>query len=242
MTAAHTTEPTRPAHWIARLVLHTASVAGWLVVIVGGLLLIVPAVAGLERYVITGNSMAPEFHRGSVVFSEAVPVDELVVGDIITYQPPPETRVTQLVTHRIVSIDAGEDGRPLFTTRGDNNDTADPWEFQLQSDTQNVVRYDLPLIGHILAFLSDPSNRLVIIGIPAALIALRALFDVVRAFRGSDDDDEDDHEDDDDHAAADSTPVAGDDPELDLSAFDLHPELGGLAAAAADSEREEILV
>ena len=174
----------RPLGRIARVGWRAVSTVAWLIVIAGALLLIVPAIMGWDRYVITGNSMAPEFHRGSVIFSESVPVDDLQVGDIITYLPPATTKVTEYVTHRIVSIEPGDDGRPVFVTKGDNNDTPDPWEFQLGADVQNVVRHDLPVIGHLVAFLSNPSNRILILGVPAGLIALRALIDLVRALTG----------------------------------------------------------
>ena len=37
--------------------------------------MLLPALFGFERYVITGGSMSGTYDRGSVIFSEVVPVD-----------------------------------------------------------------------------------------------------------------------------------------------------------------------
>jgi signal peptidase len=201
----------------ARVAVRLLTIAGWSVAIIGALLVLVPALAGMQRYVITGNSMAPEFQRGSIVFSESVPVEDLAVGDIITYQPPAATGVTQLVTHRIIDIQPGEDGLPVLETQGDANDTPDPWRFQLAATEQSVVQHHLPIVGHPLAVLADPSKRVLVIGSPAALIALRALLDLVGVARQhrsgepdgecADTDDPADGHTAEDHAALEQPPV-----------------------------------
>ena len=66
---------------------------------------IVPAAFGLERYVIAGGSMTGSISRGSVVLEEVVPVSELREGDVITYVPPADAGIDNLVTHRVVDID-----------------------------------------------------------------------------------------------------------------------------------------
>ena len=49
------------------------------------LLALLPVGLGLERYVITGDSMAPAIDRGSVVLERDVPVSDLRVGDVVTF-------------------------------------------------------------------------------------------------------------------------------------------------------------
>src|SRR3954454_6281175 len=75
---------------------------------------IVPALFGLERYVITGSSMTGTIDYGSVAGEEVVPVADLRVGDIITYQPPEESGIDHPVTHRIVAIHGD-----VLRTKGD---------------------------------------------------------------------------------------------------------------------------
>ena len=139
--------------------------------VLAGLGLVVPALLGYERYVIVSGSMSGTYDRGSLVFDEVVPVEELRAGDVITYRPPPGSGPAGLVTHRIVAIEP--DGR--FRTKGDANPAADPWTFRLTGERQARVVAGVPWAGHVLAALSDRRVRMLVIGIPAALIAFTTL-------------------------------------------------------------------
>ncbi len=154
---------------------------GLLTVIAVGLaaLMLVPAILGLDRYVILTGSMSGTYDTGSVVFTEEVPVDELAVGDVITYAPPPGESPTELVTHRIASIENAEGG-PVFRTKGDANETIDPWTFQLDEATQAKVTASVPYVGHGLLALQDKQTRMLLIGGPALIVAALAIAGVVR--------------------------------------------------------------
>lgn len=147
------------------------------------LLMLVPGLLGLDRYVITGGSMSGTFERGTLVLAEEVPVADLEVGDIITYLPPAESGITALVTHRIVSIEEDAAAGRVFRTQGDANPTVDPWTFTLAAPVQARVEGWVPLIGWIFIGLSEPGVRMIAIGIPAALVGLLYLRDFVRALR-----------------------------------------------------------
>ncbi|WP_426241474.1 signal peptidase I [Nocardioides sp. LHG3406-4] len=149
-----------------------------LVVMLVALGFILPAAFGFSRYVITGSSMAGAYDRGSVVFEQTVPVSELEVGDTITYQPPAESGVTSLVTHRIVSIDGDE-----FRTKGDANAKVDPWTFKLTGSTQPRVVASVPYAGYAFIALTDRATRIVAIGVPAAIIALLSISELYGADR-----------------------------------------------------------
>ena len=142
-------------------------------------LLFLPTVLGFSRYAIVGGSMSPTIDKGSAAFARPVPVGDLEVGDVITYVPPADSGVQTLVTHRIVDISRSEAGTPLFRTKGDANDGVDPWEFTLTAEEQNVVEFAVPHLGTALTRLSDPSFRRLLIGIPAGIIALRALAELM---------------------------------------------------------------
>ncbi len=142
-----------------------------------------PSAFGYDRYVITGGSMSGTFEKGSVVFEKPVPVEDLEVGDIITYQPPPEAGTQALVTHRIIKIEPAEGGGFLFTTQGDANADPDPWHFKLADAEQPVVEHTVPYAGWVFIALADKTTRILLIGGPATLIALSALLQVLRALR-----------------------------------------------------------
>lgn len=169
----------RPLPMLVRAIRRTLAVGAWVLVIAGLALLVLPTVLGFSRYAIMGGSMSPTFEVGSAVFSQDVPVGALRVGDVITYVPPADTGIDTLVTHRITEIGEAEDGRRLFRTKGDANDSGDPWSFTLDQERQNVVAFSVPHLGTALTWLSDPGTRQLVIGVPAALIGLGAVLELL---------------------------------------------------------------
>lgn len=147
-----------------------------------GLAFIVPAAFGLERYVIAGGSMSGSIERGSIAFEEVVPVEELEVGDVITYMPPADSGVENLVTHRIVSIDGEE-----IRTQGDANADVDPWTFKLTAATQPRVSFAVPYAGYPLLALQDRETRMLAIGVPATIVFLLAFAELLGLRRRHDD-------------------------------------------------------
>ena len=144
----------------------------------GGLVL-VPALLGYQRYVILTGSMTGTYDRGSIVFDRVVPTSSLRVGDVITFKPPGESG---LVTHRIHALKIIR-GKHVFSTKGDFNKVPDIWNpFTLTEPKQAKVAFHVPYAGFALSALSDRRNRMLVIGIPAALIALLTL---VALFRDS---------------------------------------------------------
>jgi signal peptidase len=134
--------------------------------------MLLPAALGYQRYVITSGSMTGTYDRGSIVFDKPVSVSDLEVGDVITYSPPASSGVHGLLTHRIVSInDHGTEG-VSYRTKGDANPKADPWRFQLDQPMQAEVAFSIPYVGYGIAALSMLPIRMLIIGVPALLIAL----------------------------------------------------------------------
>jgi signal peptidase len=137
--------------------------------------LLIPAALGYQRYVIVSGSMTGTYDRGSIVYDEEVPVDELKVGDSITYAPPPGSSPEELVTHRIAWIGQSRGGEEIFRTKGDANESADPWTFSLDKTEQAKVAFSIPYVGYLLAGLSIPIVRMLAIGIPAIVVAFLIL-------------------------------------------------------------------
>ncbi|MFC5493769.1 signal peptidase I [Nocardioides caricicola] len=138
-------------------------------------IMVLPTLLGYERYVIISGSMEPTLPVGSVVYDEVVPVDDLEVGDIITFVPPPEYDISAPVTHRIVRIGiAGEGsdvaGERIFRTQGDNNDAMDPWLMVLDGPDQGRVAHHIPYVGYVYMALQVGWVQLLVIGIPAVAL------------------------------------------------------------------------
>ena len=135
-------------------------------------LMLLPGLLGYQRYVITSGSMTGTYDRGSIVFDDVVSVSDLRVGDAITYTPPPGSGPSGRITHRIVWIGSDQFGRSALRTQGDANESADPWTFTLDGQTQARVAFHVPYVGYVLSALAIRQARMLLIGLPALLIAV----------------------------------------------------------------------
>jgi signal peptidase I len=163
-----------------RRVLRIAGALATIACILLAAILLIPAALGYQRYVIVSGSMTGTYDRGSIVFDEEVPVSGLEVGDVITYEPPPGTSSEKLVTHRIFHITENPQGERILRTKGDANESADPWTFTLDKPDQAKVAFSVPYVGYLLAALSIPIVRMLAIGLPAVVVALLILAGIWR--------------------------------------------------------------
>jgi signal peptidase len=115
---------------------------GLLVVAPVVLLVLLPTVLGLHRYVVTDRSMDGSLARGSVVLARDVPPADLDAGDVITFRPP-DGSSDRRVTRRIVAIKDG-----VATTRADSTGSNDPWAVRLTSSSYPRVWLGVPWIGY----------------------------------------------------------------------------------------------
>jgi signal peptidase len=125
------------------------------------LLVLLPTVLGLDRYVVTDSSMDGSLGRGSVVLAREVPPGDLRVGDVVTFGPP-GGRADARVTRRVVAVD--ERGA---TTRSDATGRTDPWVLPLGASSYARVWLAIPWIGY--PFVVDGG------WVVLALVALGAL-------------------------------------------------------------------
>ncbi|HEX2409714.1 MAG TPA: signal peptidase I [Solirubrobacteraceae bacterium] len=152
-----------------------AAGAALVVAVVAAIGVLAPSLWGWQRYAIVSGSMTGTYDRGSLVFAEVVPVADLRVGDVITYQPPPGAGPDHLITHRIASMGRDGAGKRVFRTKGDANPVADPWTFRLEQPTQARARIGIPYVGHALSALGRSGVRTAVITLPALLLAAISL-------------------------------------------------------------------
>ena len=138
---------------------------------------LVPPLLGYQRFVVVGGSMEPTIHRGSVIFDEIVPVEDLRPGDVITYVPPGHTTPS---THRVISRELDPEGSWLFRTKGDANAAPDAQPFVLERPVQARVAFAIPYVGHLFMALGTREAQMALLVAPALLIALWMLASVWR--------------------------------------------------------------
>lgn len=128
-------------------------------------------VFGVKPLVVISGSMEPTVPVGSVAFTRAQPADEVAVGDIVTVERP---RNLGLITHRVVSVEPGDDGTTQLVLRGDANTVDDPEPYTVTS----AGRY----LGHVpglgsLALVLQTRGGLVLAGGVALFLLAVFLFD-----------------------------------------------------------------
>jgi len=150
---------------------------GFVVLLVMGVALIitlfaVPRIAGYRTFVLVGRSMTGTISIGSLVYGDPVPVEDLRVGDVITFSPP---QMNEVVTHRIVAIARAADGSERISTKGDAVPNRDPWQFKPTTPELPRFVFAIPYLGYLIALLSLPLVRMLVFALPAAIIALVVL-------------------------------------------------------------------
>ena len=103
-------------------------------------------VSGLLTYIVTGGSMEPTIHKGSLVLVQPASPSEVKTGDVITFQ-----QYGQTTTHRVIQVAQSAQGE-AFTTKGDANTVADP-EAKTFSGQVGVVRFVVPLAGYLTVYV-----------------------------------------------------------------------------------------
>jgi signal peptidase len=124
-------------------------VGALLVLVPVAILVFLPTVLGLHRYVVADDAMDGDrdgsIGRGAVALTREVPAADLRVGDVIAFRPPVEAGADPgpSVTRRVVAIEAG-----AATTRGDRNDHDDPWLLDVTGESYPQVVASVPWIGY----------------------------------------------------------------------------------------------
>jgi signal peptidase len=101
---------------------------------------------GLATFVVTGGSMEPTIHKGSLVIDEPVTADKLRLGDIITFD-----HYDQTTTHRIVGVEGSANGA-MFSTKGDANQVIDPEPLSFPGRV-GLVKLAVPGLGYAVAWM-----------------------------------------------------------------------------------------
>ena len=165
----------------ALAVVHVSAV---LVVVglVGALLAgILPALLGDESFVVANRNMQPVLQVGDLAIVGPVGADRLAVGDVVTYRTPPD--LDTAVTRRIISLDTDSaSGRLSLQTRGDSDPASEQVTVARNAVLGRLI-FSIPRLGLLAGFANDPAGKIMLIGIPALLLAADSLRSRVRRRR-----------------------------------------------------------
>lgn len=123
------------------------------------IIFIVVIQSGILRYrtmAIGSQSMYPNIKKGDVVVVDQIRKPEeyknIVVGEVLVFKHD-----SLIIVHRVTKI-TEKDGRLVFNTKGDNNNTADAYGID-QSNVVGVARFKIPFIGYPSIWLSETLNN-----------------------------------------------------------------------------------
>ena len=103
--------------------------------------------------VVNGHSMERTYFTGDLIVSIKKPSYQ--VGDVVSYMVPQgQDGAGGRVIHRIFAITV-VDGATVYSTKGDNNSSVDPWTFG-RSDIMGAALFSIPKVGSVLGGVSNP--------------------------------------------------------------------------------------
>lgn len=153
-----------------------------LVAALAALVIVVPAVAGGTALTVLTSSMAPAYPPGTLIVIKPTPVDEIRVGDVLTYQI--ESGKPAVISHRVTTRSISTEGDTTFVTKGDNNALADPEPVQAVQ-AKGTLWYAIPMLGWVNNAVSGESRGILVPLVAGSLFAYAAwlFFSALRARR-----------------------------------------------------------
>ena len=134
-----------------------------IVVLLVGFMFIGP-IFGWETHPILSGSMEPALKVGEVILTKPVKLEEIEIGDIITFRTGEQT-----VTHRVVNI-IEIDEKPYFQTKGDANEEPDSNLVSSEGEEIRKVVFHILYLGFAAQFMKNKWVFLLLIGIPALIL------------------------------------------------------------------------
>ena len=86
---------------------------------------------GYRIFTVATSSMIPNYNVGDTLLVKKVPINEIKVGDAVTYKGEEKQVKDKIITHRVEKIE-NEGGELLFHTKGIANNIEDPLVYEHQ--------------------------------------------------------------------------------------------------------------
>lgn len=150
--------------WVGQVVawLVITSVVAMLAVVV-----VIPRLAGATPYTILTSSMEPTMPPGTLVVVKPVDVDQIAVGDVITYQL--KSGEPAVATHRVKGVGLNAKGERLLTTQGDANESADAAPVRTVQ-VKGTRMYAIPHLGRVNNVLTAGQREIGVVIVAGLLL------------------------------------------------------------------------
>ena len=135
----------------------------------------VPTVGGVFPMIVLTDSMSGTFESGDLLICHTAQPEDIKVGDIICFYDPMGNGTTT-VTHRVMEIVKGEDGRIIWKTKGDANNAEDTVS-ATEDELVGIYQSHISGLGNVALFMQTTPGLIVCIGCP---ILLLIIYDMIR--------------------------------------------------------------
>lgn len=137
----------------------------------------------VSAYTIVSPSMVPNINVLDVIIITRVSdSSKIKVGDVITFNSTDYRSSGVTVTHRVRKIEKTSDGKYLFTTKGDANNTEDATR-QPFSSIYGKVLIRIPKLGYVQYILSSVLGWVCLIIIPTVLIIGSDIIKIIKTIK-----------------------------------------------------------
>ena len=141
------------------------------------ILIVIPKVGGAIPLTVLTQSMEPTLPPGTLIMVRPVAMDDVRVGDVITYQI--RSGEPDVITHRVIGKGSSADGTNTLILQGDNNASPDP-DPVIPAQVQGKLWYSVPYVGYVNSIVNG-ENRSWIVAVVAGLFFAYALYMIVAA-------------------------------------------------------------
>lgn len=140
---------------------------------------LIPRISGATPYTILTGSMQPSIPPGTLVVMKPVPVEEIGLGTVVTYQL--KSGEPTVVTRRVVSTGMNGKGERVFRTQGDANNAADAKPVR-PVQIKGALWYKVPYLGYVNKYITGKERHITMIIVVSGLL-LYAAFMFTSAMR-----------------------------------------------------------
>ncbi|QIK63345.1 signal peptidase I [Leucobacter viscericola] len=140
--------------------------------LVAGATIAVPAVIGATPLAVLTSSMEPTYPPGTLVVVQPTPAEDILVGDVVTFQL--HSGKPAVVTHRVIEVAVNATGEHVFRTQGDNNPEPDPQPVR-EVQLKGKLLYAVPGLGWVQNALNGELRALLVPVIAGGLFLYAAI-------------------------------------------------------------------
>lgn len=131
---------------------------------------------GYRVFTIVTESMKPELEVGDIILVKETQVDEIEIGDNITYQGMSDDLANKIITHQVKNVIV-ENEKKIFYTQGINSGTMDPAVYE--SQIYGVVCYKFIVLSLIYKIITNTVGFVLLIVLPLSYIFIMELKTIV---------------------------------------------------------------